>query len=181
MHFWCTTPNSLTRGRALKRTITSRPWVVSVGKTATAGLPPWTVDCSLHPWLQGRRPLLGARLTLSSPSATTSAPQPYHFPRSRAFLRWEEPLQNLDKRTSPHVDPAAGAASSFAGENGHRRSWQGAASLEGEWDLVEYTLSPSIEEQIKALEGLFAGSGACVVTKSGIARSPPQDDLKSRL
>lgn len=27
---------------------------------------PWTVDCSLHPWLEGRRPLLGSTLVIST-------------------------------------------------------------------------------------------------------------------
>lgn len=37
-----------------------------------SGRPPWTVDCSLHPWLEKRRPFLGSVLAVARDGLSVS-------------------------------------------------------------------------------------------------------------
>lgn len=126
------------------------------------GAPPWTVDCSLHPWLQGLRPLGGALLTLSPPPERSLSKQ---FPLSRVSIDWRQlPRSPSDVPLPPalgSVTPETSPGMTFTSPP----VWPG-VSLEGVWDVVECACSTGIEEQMAGLEELFAHSGARIVRES---------------
>lgn len=108
---------------------------------------PWAVECSLHPWLQGARPLLGAMLTVSPDNMS---------------LLWRHQRYDSsggDRGNGLHSEqkPSEGHSERFSDRFAEPR-WTRASSLEGMWDVVESTL-----EGNGALEALFTSSGACVV------------------
>lgn len=125
------------------------------------GVLPWTVDCSLHPWLQKRRPLQGMLVTIAPDN------------RSACWRREQVTpftAQAGDERlTSTASGTVVGAGRDWrrarpvgGGEGHHERRdgrWTG-VPLEGVWDILENT-SPKTTPH--ALEDLFRGSGAHVV------------------
>lgn len=127
-----------------------------------AAMLPWTVDCSLHPWLQKRRPLQGMLVTIMPDDRSASWSTDHVTPAT---------VQAGDERsTSAATETVVGAgggcrgARSAGGGVGNSRRqddgiWTG-VPLEGVWDVLENT-SPRTTPH--ALEALFQGSGARVV------------------
>lgn len=118
-----------------------------------AGAQPWTVDCSLHPWLEGRRPFLGTVMTISTGGASVSIAREIHVLSSKvqgsaSVRRHWSAVDGTGKRQVQLGDP-----------NG----WTG-ASLEGVWDVVESTLSEGSPDVLRELLEL---SGAEVVMGGG--------------
>lgn len=115
----------------------------------TAGVQPWTVDCSLHPWLEGRRPFLGTVMAISTDGASVSIARETHVAKAGASVKrhWDT-MDGSEKRKGHPVD---------------LYGWTG-AGLEGVWDVVESTLSESSPD---VLRELLESSGAEVVMGGG--------------
>lgn len=101
----------------------------------TAGTKPWTVDCSLHPWLQGHRPFAGTIVTIS--------------PSGRS-VHWSKRNRNPGDE---------GASGQSRPSNDERNAWLG-RSVDGVWDVVENTLVNRVAA--RAVAGLLENCGAAV-------------------
>lgn len=123
---------------------------------------PWTVDCSLHPWLQKRRPLQGMLITIAPDNRSASwsrgkvTPATAHAGDERSPSAATETVSGIGR-----AHRRAGLAEGDAGQHVLQDigRWTG-VPLEGVWDVLENT-SPKTTPH--ALEALFRGSGARVV------------------
>ncbi|CAM9957572.1 unnamed protein product [Pylaiella littoralis] len=118
----------------------------------------WTVDCSLHPWLEKRRPLSGSVLTVA---------------RDGLSVDWVSCSGSSSSSSSGSAGGSGSGAFSSQGSDG----WNG-TPLNGVWDVVETSMplsSPSSSSSplprsyvpTLAFARVFAGSGAKVVLSTG--------------
>ncbi|CAM9314351.1 unnamed protein product [Scytosiphon promiscuus] len=140
--------------------------------SAHQGRSPWTVDCSLHPWLENRRPFSGSILTVA--------------PNGLSVDWVSQIASGASSDYSGSSSSSTGSMRNNNAQSAGRNSgeslcpgWNG-ARLEGVWDVVENTmlLSPSllrpspsspplprVAPPILTLKDLLAGSGAELRTR----------------
>ncbi|CAM9324494.1 unnamed protein product, partial [Hapterophycus canaliculatus] len=115
-----------------------------------SGRLPWTVDCSLHPWLEGRRPFSGSVLMVSPDGLSVD---------------W---VSNTSR--------SAGSVSSCPGWNGVRLEgvWDVVEntmlSPSRHWSSSSSISSPRVVPPLITFDALFTGSGAEVLTRGRGAR-----------
>lgn len=119
---------------------------------------PWTVDCSLHPWLQGRRPFVGTVLAIASDRLSFTLSRPVEPSSGDALI------------TPTSSDNVAGItaggqrvkAEGVCDEQDNPR-WIG-VPLDGVWEVVEGASSGGGGPPDALPEGFLRGSGAALVT-----------------
>lgn len=128
-----------------------------------SGRLPWTVDCSLHSWLENRRPF--------SRSVLTVAPDD---------LSVDWVINTASNGGGTGISSTARSAGSVGGVP-LPAEWNG-IRLEGVWDVIENTMlrspslprlsssSPKVVPPLTTFKALLAGSGAQVLTRGGEIR-----------